>query len=146
MRKVAAVELPVPFEEFFACCWSDDAQGPFTKAVHEERGDSEVHVTNWSLNKPNGFCRDLTFRSPIRGMSLGPKSTYCHQTQQIRRYADDSFTIQTSQARAPQPPLPQPLACACAAQAGFCWAMAAGRRHWPPQPRQPASQPAPARR
>lgn len=101
MRKVAtAVELPVPFLEFYATCWSDDARVSFTKAVHEERGDSEVHVTNWSGNRPAGFCRDLTFRCPIKGMSLGPKSTYCHQTQQIRRYAEDSFTIQTSQARA----------------------------------------------
>ena len=99
MRKVATAELSVPPEEFFACCWSDDAQQSFTKAVHEERGDSEVHVTNWTVNKPAGFVRDLTFRCPIKGMSIGPKSTYCHQTQQIRRYSEDSFTIQTSQAR-----------------------------------------------
>lgn len=72
MRKVVtAVELPVTLEEFFGTCWSDAAQLSFTKAVHEARGDSEVHVTNWTGNKPAGFVRDLTFRSPIKGMSLG---------------------------------------------------------------------------
>ena len=52
----------------------------------------------WSANsRGGGFARDVTFRAPIRGMSLGPKSTFCHQTQQLRRHAPGAFMLQSSQ-------------------------------------------------
>ena len=101
MKQVLEVDIDASLEALVEAVWSDAAaaEGAFARSVYASRQETEVHITPWGAARGGGFQRDVTFRAPVKGASrsFGPKSTYCHQTQQCRRYGPPAFVLRSSQ-------------------------------------------------
>ncbi|GBG60215.1 hypothetical protein CBR_g3459 [Chara braunii] len=94
-KKIVEEEFPIRVKDFFDLFFSDDSVG-FLKNFHKSRDDEDFRCSRWAKHRQLGFARDITFRHPIRHL-LGPKSTYCHQTQLFRVFRHGYLVIESTQ-------------------------------------------------
>jgi hypothetical protein len=86
----------VDVEEFYQLFFSDEAIG-FVKNFHTKCGDQDFRCTQWAKHRHFGHARDISFRHPIKFYFVGPKSTYCHESQRFRVYRNNHLVLETSQ-------------------------------------------------
>jgi len=77
MASIIDEELPVNVMQFFKYFYSD---GSFVKLYHEQRGDKEISVKEWSPHAQFGSIRELQYRAPLK-QPIGPSSAQCTETQ-----------------------------------------------------------------
>jgi hypothetical protein len=83
-------------EEFYQLFFSDEAIG-FVKNFHTKCGDQDFRCTQWAKHCHLGHARDISFRHPVKFYFVGPKSTYCHESQRFRVYRNNHLVLETSQ-------------------------------------------------
>ena len=76
--------MPCSVNEFFSLFWTDMSQ--FWHFYHSMRGDQLLQATRWKRHDVFGYARDVSFRSPVKGMAFGPKETRCLRTEKCTGY------------------------------------------------------------
>eukprot|EP00743_Colponemidia_sp_Colp-15_P008334 GILK01009051.1.p1 GENE.GILK01009051.1~~GILK01009051.1.p1 ORF type:complete len:497 (-),score=60.38 GILK01009051.1:80-1465(-) len=81
--EIMRVMLPCTVQSFFETFFADEAVFSW-KHFLEQRGDTELDVTLWSDSPEMGFTRQFKFRTPVRGVPIGPSSTRIIKIQRYR--------------------------------------------------------------
>ena len=86
-NKVIITEtFPCSVHEFFSLFWSDASAFP-SKYHTSVRGDSLLQLGTWTRHDIFGYARDVSFRSPVKGVTFGPRETRCLRTEKCSGYA-----------------------------------------------------------
>jgi len=77
LLQILVEEFPITVLQFFKLFASD---GGFVKQYHEQRGDKEIQVKDWSAHAQFGTIRELQYKAPLK-QPIGPSSAQCSETQ-----------------------------------------------------------------